>query len=145
MEHEDEIRDENALRLLLRETLANLTVEELRFLCDMFRLNRGGSKKEITQRLRSTSYDTDEILAPAVELEVGRLLESVIPKPHWTGILRAQGLASGGSRHDLLLRLIENRLFDLRESLEALNPSQLRDLYFDTFGRVTTMTTQETI
>ena len=52
MEHEDEIRDENALRLLLREILANLTVEELRFLCDMFRLNRGGSRPSMRMTRR---------------------------------------------------------------------------------------------
>src|SRR5207247_9108038 len=118
--------------------LSILPVQDLRFLCQMFRLTGGRSKEDLLGSLLDSDYSLEEIARPANEILFGLLVEGYVPKPHWVEILVANGLASSGSRHDLLLLLIENRLLDPKGTLEALNPSQLRNVFYDRFDRVLT-------
>jgi len=122
----------------LKDLLLSLTAEDLKFLCGMFRLRLGGSKGDLVERLISSDYTAGEIADPANEIAFGVLVEGFVPKNAWADILVDHGLASSGSRHTLLLLLIENRLMYPKGTLEALNPSQLREVYFDVFGRVPT-------
>lgn len=124
--------------IALEGLLATLSANDLRFVCYMFRLNRGGNKDELVQRLSSSEYSAEEVMAPATELMIGILLEEFVRKSLWADILRDHGLASSGPRHELLLRLVENRLFDPKQTLETLNPSQLREIYYGLFDRVPT-------
>ncbi len=115
-----------------------MSTDNLRFLCDVFRLKRGGGKEELVSRLLNSEYTPEEITGPAGQLALGILVEEFVPKSFWMDLLRADDLPSSGSRHELLLRLVENRLFHPRESLEILNPAQLREIYHELFGRVPT-------
>ena len=118
--------------------LSTLPVQDLRFLCQMFRLTGGRSKEDLVGSLLDSDYSLEEIARPANEILFGLLVEDYVPKPYWVEILVANGLASSGSRHDLLLLLIENRLLDPKGTLDALNPSQLRNVFYDCFNRVLT-------
>jgi len=129
----------------LEDTLLSLTAEDLRFLCGMFRLLRGGSKEDLVERLMDSEYSADEIGTPANEIALGVLVEEFIPKSYLAEILAQNGLASSGSRHDLVLALIENRLFSPKVTLQALNPSQLRETFYDVVGRVPTTDSTSTI
>ncbi len=132
-------------RTALKNLLKLLSANELRFLCGMFRLNRGGSKEELARTLVTSGYSVREIMGPATELAIGIFVEEYVPKSLWSGILQERHLASSGSRHELLLRLVENRLMDPRETLEALNPMQLRETYYALFDRVLTTTPNSAI
>ena len=129
----------------LENMLLGFSAEDLRFLCDMFRLRRGGSKDELVERLIHAGYSPEEIGRPAAEIAFGVLVEGFVPKDHWADILAGNGLASSGSRHDLLLLLVEGGLLDPKGTLEALNPTQLRDVFHDRFDRVPTTPADATI
>lgn len=129
----------------LEEMLLGLPGEDLRFLCAMFRLLRGGGKGDLVERLLNSGYSAEEIARPANEILFGLFVEGFVPKPYWADILAGKGLASSGSRHDLLLLLVENGLFDPKGTLEALNPSQLREVFHDRFNRVPTTAPLSTI
>ena len=129
----------------LEESLLSLPAQELRFLCAIFRLPRGGSKTDVVATLLDSQYSAEEIARPARELLFGLFVEGYVPKDYWASILEHNELASSGSRHDLLLLLIENGLFEARESLEALSTSQLRDVYYNRFDRVPTAARESTI
>src|SRR5712692_6630064 len=129
---------EESSEALTQQILASMSVDDLRFLCDMFWLKRGGSKGELIVRLLDSEYSAQEIMGPGAELAIGILVKEFVPKSDWIDILRAHELPSGGSRHDLLLRLVENRLFDPRATLEALKTTQLREIYHHLFDRVPT-------
>src|SRR5437879_5895297 len=77
-------------------------------------------------------------MGPTAKLAIGIFAEGFVPKSAWIEVLRAHNLAASGSRHDLLLRLVENGLFRPAETLGALNPSQLREIYHGLFDRVPT-------
>ncbi len=104
----------------------------------MFRLPTGRRKEDLIQTLLGSDYSHQEVMGPATELAIGVLVEEFVPKSVWADILRDHGLASSGSRHELLLRLVENRLLDGRQTLGELNPSHLREVYYELFGRVPT-------
>jgi hypothetical protein len=104
----------------------------------MFRLPRGGSKESLVQTLLDSEYSPPEVIGPASELAIGILVEDFVPKSLWSEILRENRMASSGPRHELLLRLIENRIFSPRETLAALSPDQLRETYYRLFERVPT-------
>lgn len=129
----------------LEDILISLRAEDLRFLCKVFRLPRGGSKEEVIERLLDSDYSLEEIASPAAETAFGVLVEAYVPKDYWAEILANHELASSGPRHELLQRLIENRLLDPKGTLEALNPSQLREVYYDVFNRVPTTPRESTI
>src|SRR5713226_9289302 len=93
---------------LVKDVLAAMSADDLRFLCDLFQLKRGGSKEELVLRLFNSGYSAEEIKGPATELALGIVVEEFVPKSLWIDILRAHSLASGGSRHELLLRLVAN-------------------------------------
>lgn len=129
----------------LQDSLMGLPAQDLRFLCAMFRLPRGGSKADLVDTLLDSEYSAEEIAGPALELLFGLFVETYVPKDHWAYVLERNELASSGSRHELLLRLIENRVFDAKGTLEALGPSQVRDVYYDCFDRVPTAARDSTI
>ena len=129
----------------LGEPLSSLPADDLRFLCWMFRLTRGGSKQDLVERLLDSEYSADEIAHPATELLFGLFVEPFVPKSYWAYILERNELASSGSRHDLRLLLIENGLFDAKGTLEALSLSQLREVHFRILGRVPTAGREATI
>src|SRR5437899_7824650 len=114
---------------VLKDMLTAMSADDLRFLCDAFRLKRGGGKEELVLRLINSGYSAAEIMGPTAKLAIGILAEGFVPKSAWIEVLRAHNLAASGSRHDLLLRLVENGLFRPAETLGALNPSQLREIY----------------
>ncbi len=129
----------------LEEMLLDLPGQDLRFLCAMFRLLRGGSKEDLLERLLDSGYSAEEIARPATEILFGLFVEGFVPKSYWAAILAGNGLPSSGSRHDLLLLLIENGLLDPKATLESLNPSQLREVFYDRFDRVPTTAPESTI
>ncbi len=73
---------------------------------------RGGSKEDLAERLLGSGYSAEELARPATEILFGFFVERFVPTSYWAEILAGNGLASSGSRHDLLLRLIENSLLD---------------------------------
>lgn len=126
----------------LRELLLSLPHQDLRFLCEMFQLLRRGSKEDLVDRLVDSEYSPHEIARPANEVLFGLLVEDFIPKMYWADNLARHGLPSSGSRHDLLWLQIESRLLDPRETLRALNPRQLGDVFYSRFNRVLTATAE---
>ncbi|OLE73024.1 MAG: hypothetical protein AUG74_04930 [Bacteroidetes bacterium 13_1_20CM_4_60_6] len=129
----------------LEGQLLSLPAQDLRFLCAMFRLPRGGSKADLVETLLDSQYSAEEIARPALELLFGLFVEAYVPKDHWAYVLESNELASSGSRHDLLLLLVENGLLEARGTLEALSPTQLRDVYYNRFSRVPTTNRESTI
>ncbi len=122
----------------LEEPLLSLQVQDLRFLCALFRLPLGRSKADLVETLLDSEYSAAEFARPVSDLLFGLSVEAYVPKDYWAEILDDNELPSSGSRHDLLLLLIENGLLDPRGTLEILNPSQLRDVFYDRFNRVFT-------
>src|SRR2546425_6053431 len=94
----------------LKEPLLSLPAQDLRFLCAVFRLPRGGSKAELVETLLDSQYSGEEIARPALELLFGLSVEACVPREYWAYLLDNNELPSSGSRHDLLLLLIENGL-----------------------------------
>src|SRR5436309_14957988 len=96
----------------LEGQLLSLPAQDLRFLCAMFRLPRGGSKADLVATLLDSQYSAEEIARPALELLFGLFVEAYISRDFWAFILEDNGLSSSGSRHYLLLLRIENGLLD---------------------------------
>ena len=126
----------HAQRAQLRSNLGGLSASDLRFLCGMLRQGRGGSKDCLVDSLLSSSYPIEEIRRLALELHLGLHVEEFVPRSVWADILRSNGLPSSGSRHTMLLTLVENRLFDPRTTLKSLNREQLNEVYYAVHSRV---------
>ena len=117
-------------------TLEGLSASDLRFLCGFFRLSRGGGKADLIARLLASSYEVNDVLRTAAEVRFGARLAGFLPKGEVQEVLSENGLPIGGSRRELVLRLIENQLFDASALLALLSPAALKDLYYTTFERV---------
>ncbi len=118
--------------------LQALNAADLRFLCGFFRLRRGGSKADLIEGLLTSSYDRRDILRTAAEIRFGGRMADLLPKAEIQEMLSANELPITGSRKQLVLRLVENRLFNAAALLGSLSHTALKDLYYAIFERIPT-------
>ena len=104
----------------------------------MLRLPRSGAKADIIQRLLSSQYELSEVLQLANEINLANQIYDYLKKEELQERLQVNKLPISGSRKELLLRLIANRVFDTQALLEELSPEQLAELYFSIYNRVPT-------
>ncbi len=118
--------------------LEALSATDLRFLCGFFRLRRGGSKADLVEELLTSSYERKHILQTAAEIRFGGRLADLLPKAGIQEVLSANGLPITGSRKELVLRLVNNRLFDAKALLGLLTHASLKELYYTIFDQIPT-------
>lgn len=118
--------------------LKELSASDLWNLCNMLKLRRGGGKKNLIQTLVSSQYEPSEVVRMANEIQLANRLIPHLTKKELREHLRAINLTISGSKKDLTLRLISNRVFDAPALLGELSPDKLAKLYFSILGRVPT-------
>ena len=111
----------------------------------MYRIPRSGGKTELVQRLLTSGYPVSDILARARQLQLGDLIVPYVHKEALKEPLNEAGLPTSGSKTELVLRLIENRLLDAGAILQDLSPASITDLYHWMFGRVPTVSKDRAI
>jgi len=118
--------------------LKELSVSDLWSLCNMLKLRRSGGKKKLIQTLVSSQYELSEVLRMANEIRLADQLAVQLTKKELREHLRTCRLTVSGSKKELALRLIANRVFDGPALLGELSPDRLSTLHFSIFGRVPT-------
>jgi len=121
--------------------LAEMSASDLRFLCEMYRIPRGGSKTDLIQRLLASEYPVPDILMRARELQLGDRIVPYLHKEDLEDRLEEASLPVSGSRKEQVRRLIENRSLNARAILSDLPPTSITDLYHSILGRVPTIST----
>lgn len=119
--------------------MTEISASDLRFLCGMYRIPKGGSKTDLIQRLLTSGYPVPDVLMRAREVQLSDRIVPYLHKKDLEDRLEGASLPVSGSRKEQVLRLIENRLFDARAILRNLPPTSITDLYHSTFGRVPTI------
>lgn len=104
----------------------------------MYRIPRGGSKKDLIERLLSSGYPASDVVQRSREVQLADLTAPYVPGDVLRDQLVEAGLPVSGSRRELLFRLIESRLFDARTVLAALPARSFTDLYHSIFDKVPT-------
>jgi len=125
--------------------LDELSASDLRFLCGMYRISRGGSKEDLIQRLITSGYPVPDILLRAREIQLGDHIAPYLHRDDLQDRLEEASLPVSGSRREQILRLIENRLLDPRAILGDLPPRSLTDVYHSMFGRVPTVSKERAV
>jgi len=120
--------------------LDELRASDLRFLCETYRIPRGGSKGDLIRRLLASGYPVSDVLQRAREIQFADLIAPYLHGSDLRDRLEASSLPVSGSRRELILRLIENRLFNARAILSLLPPRSFTDLYHSIFDKVPTVT-----
>lgn len=136
---------QNQKRIETRDLLESFNSSDLRFLCGMLKQRRGGAKEELVDNILSSGYPLGELRQLALELCLGFEAERFVQRSVWAEVLSSNGLPSSGSRHMMLLTLVENRLFDPRKTMESLKREQLNDIYYEIYGRISTGETTRAI
>lgn len=111
----------------------------------MYRLARGGRKEDLAERLLTSGYPLADILIRAKEVKFGEHASEYLSKRDIQARLQEAELPVSGSNRTLILRLVENRLFDGKALLETLPIRRLNDLYYSIFHRVPTVPRQQAV
>ncbi len=125
--------------------MGEISASALRFLCEMYRIPKGGSKTGLIKTLLTSGYPVPDILMRARELKLGDRIVLYLRRDDLEKRLGAATLPVSGSRREQLLRLIENRVFDAKAILRDLPLTSIADLYHSTFDRVPTVPRERAI
>ncbi|UCE74908.1 MAG: hypothetical protein JSV56_04190 [Methanomassiliicoccales archaeon] len=123
---------------ILRKQLSHLPAKDLKYLCQFFKLSRGGSKKDMIKRILKSGNEYKEIAFITGYVRLMNDIEDELNKKYFKKILIKSKIPYSGNKHTLALRVVENFLISPYELLNKLTLATLRDLYYNLYGKITT-------
>jgi hypothetical protein len=130
---------------ILYDLLQDMSAFDLRYLCSFFKLSRGGSKDNLIIRIIESDYELNEIVPYAGFVSLISDIEYAFNKSFFSEILENAGIAHSGKKHSLVLRVVENNLITPKKLLTFVWMEDLRNLYYNRYGKISTKSEPETI
>lgn len=129
----------------LRNYLIQLRVIDLRELCYILKISRGGSKPNLIEKVIDSDYNIDDIIKTAGFILLMIDVLNAFNKKFFTKILNKAGISYRAKKEKVALCVIEYDLITPKELLKSVRIDYLKNLYYKRIGKASTKSTLETI
>lgn len=132
-------------KTILKNELQRLTNSEINDLCKLLNKPSSVQKPTMIKRIINSNYEYKEIKERINDLNMIYLLEDRIKIKYLREICENNGISKTGSRHDLLINILKNNIFNFEKLLNLISVTDLNQIYEEIYKKMPRMEKEETL